>query len=156
MTDWYWFASNDGDSREVVASGVVSYLNLVPGAGISIMGGTLNYQGSQFGIFAYGFSAGVNLGAGMARIQVLANPETFNIEDLMKAGYQSDFGGSIVTHSRSSSNNYHYDFEIRMTGLGYSYPFVTFSLTPFGRTKIVKPGPNPTITDLYKTRPRGY
>jgi len=144
-------ANGEGD-WEIVAEGIVSYLNFVPGAGFSAMGGTLNYKGKEYGVYASGFSWGANLGVGMAYIKVLANPKTFNIEDMMNAGYQADFGASYFSHSRSSS----YNFDIRITGIGYSYPFVGISVTPFGKTGIVEPGGNPTMTDLYRTRPGGY
>jgi RHS repeat-associated protein len=149
-----------GHQQELVAKGVVTSIMLFAGGGVGIEAGTIKYKGEEYGIVSFAVGGGIDISGGWNFIRIYADPNNFDIYDLEGAGGQGNASFSIIGGSweaPSSGEQLTDKYRIKSWGWEIGPPFFwgggSWTRTT---TKILPPGKNPTLYDLYKSRPGGY
>jgi hypothetical protein len=159
--DYVGMAANGGGSqRELVATGVVTSIMLFAGGGVGIEAGTIKYKGEEYGIVSFAVGGGLDISGGWNFIRIYADPNNFDIYDLEGAGGQGNASFTIIGGSweaPSSGEQFTDQYRIKSWGWEVGPPiFWGGGSWTHTTTKIIPPSKNPTLYDLYKSRPGGY
>jgi len=156
----YKAANGGGPQRELVATGVVTSIMLFAGGGVGIEAGTIKYKGEEYGIVSVAVGGGLDISGGWNFIKIYADPNNFDIYDLEGAGGHGNASFTIIGGSweaPSSGEQFTDQYRIKSWGWEVGPPiFWGGGSWTHTTTKIIPPGKNPTLYDLYKTRPGGY
>lgn len=153
-------ASQGGGKRELVATGEVTSIVLFAGGGVGIEAGTIFYKGEEYGIVSLAVGGGLDISGGWNFLRIYADLNYFNIYDLEGAGGQGNasifiIGGSL--EAPSSGGQITNKYRTKSWGWEIGPPVLWGGLSwTHTSTKIIPPGKNPTLYDLYISRPGGY